>query len=154
MVDRKNFALGFVIASILLVLYTGMNNQKFIQTINSGNFQLALFYYILTRIDYMIILLSFMIFEISTPIKEFIAGVLFVWFVDIVSFPRLPMDMFPTDPSFLANSDTIFMSKIISITHWNYAFAWKVYYIVLPIILIISIAKILGLVNLGRRFEN
>lgn len=153
MIDRKNYALGFVIASIILVLYVGINNQKFVQVINSGNFSLSLFYYFLTRIDYMLILLSFLVFEISTPIKEFFAGILFIWFVDITSFPRLPMSAFPTDPSFLANSDTIIMSKIISLTHWSYNFAWKFYYIILPVILIILVARILGLVNLGRRIE-
>lgn len=152
MIDNKKLGLGFIIVFILLVLYTGLNNQKFVDTISSGAFGSAILYYVITRIDYLFILISIFLLRISTPSKEFIGGILLIWAIDITSMPRLPMAGFPTDASFLANSDFIFMSRLIGFTNWDYAFAWKFYYIVLPIILIILAGYILGLVNIGKKF--
>lgn len=92
-----------------------------------------------------------MLLKVSTPAKDLIGGILLVWAIDIISFPRLPMTGMTVDKALLANSDALFMTRILSLTGWEYSFAWKFYYMVLPIILIIAVGYILGFVNLGRR---
>lgn len=153
MIDKQKLGLIFIISFILLTLWIGINNQKFVTTISSGSFGIAILYYIISRVDYLLIFISLFLLRISTPIKEFFAGILLIWSIDILSFPRLPMQNLTTDTSLMANSDFLFMSKLLAITKWEYTFAWKFYYIVLPIILVLLVGYTLGLVKLGKRLN-
>lgn len=152
--DKEKIAVGFIIIFILLVIYIGMNNQKFVVEISSTQFPRAILFYLASRVDYLLIFASLFMLKIATPIKELIAGILFIWALDIVSFPRLPIDAIPTDLSLMANSDYIIMTKILAITQWTYPFAWKFYYIFMPIILVLIAGYTLGFMNFGRRLLN
>lgn len=154
MIDNKKFAIAFIVGFILLTLVIGLNNERFIEKISTAKIGEALLYYFISRIDYVIIFSSIFLLRISTPIKEFFAGLTLILAIDILSFPRLPSDAMTAVPSLMANSDYIFMKHLISFTNWNYTFAWKFYYIFMPIFLILLVGYILGLVKLGKRITN
>ena len=91
MIDNRKIAYIFIGLFIILTLYIGLNNQQFVEKISTGKFGEALVYYFITRIDYIIIFASIFLLRISTPLKEVMAGLAFIFAIDIVYFSRLPI---------------------------------------------------------------
>ena len=144
--EKKQFAFIFTAAFIVLTIYTYLNNSYVEQTITRDGLQGVLFY-IITNPAY--ILLFFSIIHHNQEmgiIKNIIGGFILVLALDIVSYPKLPQASFPLDLSSLASSDALLVGKIMSFGI-SYSYAWTFFYLILPIILIITSLQILGIHN-------
>lgn len=151
--DKRQFAIGFAVLFIILIIYTGINNDRIVKLVSSMKMPESILVYLLTRVDFLLIFLTLFLSRISTLTREFFAGIALIWAFDIIGLPKLPREAMPTDLSFLANSDAIFMTKLISFTKLDYSIAWNIYYIVFPILLTLLTIYLLGFWRLGRRLN-
>lgn len=152
--NKKNIGIGFLIYFIAITIYSGIYNSDYISKILGGGL-MGLVYYIVANPAYLLVFMTIIISETEKVWKEILSAVLIIWAIDIISFPRMPIDAFPTDPNFLANSDFIFMTKLTTIfSSVSYATLWKIYYIVLPIALVIGASQLLGFTHFGKKLAN
>ena len=152
--NKKNVGIGFLIYFIAITLYSGFYNSEYVSKILGGGL-MGLFYYIIANPAYLIVFFTVIISETEQVWKEVLAAVSLIIAIDIISFPRLPIDSFPIDPNFLANSDALFMAKIMEMFPTvAYHTLWNIYYIAIPILLILGASQLLGFTHFGKKIVN
>jgi len=152
--NKKNVGIGFLVYFIAITLYSGFYNSEYVAKILGGGL-MGLVYYIIANPAYLIVFFTVIISETEQIWKEVLAAVSLVLALDITSFPRLPIESFPTDPNFLANSDALFMAKIMEMFPTvAYHTLWNIYYIAIPIVLILGASQLLGFTHFGKKIVN
>jgi len=156
MVDKKQIGMFSLVFLVGYTIYIALNDSKIAGYIGSpANPLLALFWYFITNLGYIIIFLGFMKFYDQTnKIKEIIAGIAFVYAIDILGFPRLLKESFTTDPGALANADAVAAHFFMGSLNFSYGTFWAVYYIILPIALFALSAYLVGVVNFGNKITS
>ena len=143
LMDKKNFAIAFVIGFIVLTIYLGSNDVKVAGIIANDGIN-GIFWYVLSNPAYILLIVSiYMINSEAGYIKNTIGAFMIIFASDVVSYPRLLSTGLPADPSILASSDALVVNKLLSMG-FSYSTAHSFYYTVLPIILVVSALAILG----------
>ena len=141
--DKKHFAYIFVAYIIALSFYTYYNNETIVSTI-SGNGLQGIVYYFFANPAYVLLMATLLILNKDTNFIRNITATLFILTsADILSYPRLGTSI-SNDINLLASSDGIAMSKMLSLG-LEYSTAYTIYYLILPIVLIILSLWLLGI---------
>lgn len=140
----------FVLFFIILTFYLYNNNDD-VANIIAHDGLYGLFWYFLSNIPYVLILIS--IFVLNPQVgfgRNLLGGFMMVYAMDIVSFPRLSVAGMTTDIGLLSSSDALVMNHILKLGI-NYSTAYTFYYLVLPILLILGSLSILGIHNFFKQ---
>ena len=150
MVDKKTFAIGFIVAFGLLTYYLWQNNESVASTIANNGLD-GIFWYFISNPAYVLLLISIYMLNKDAGALRNIGGTLMILFAsDIVSYPRLPESGFPNDLAILASSDGIVMNKLIEMG-FSYSTSWNFFYLVLPISLMLGALAVLGIHNFFKQ---
>ena len=146
MVDKKTFSIGFVIAFVILSIYTYKNNDQISSTIANGG-STGILWYFLTNPAYVLILFSVFYFNSDNLVwRNVLGSFMIIIAADIVSYPRFLTSGIGNEAALLASSDGIIMKRLLS-EGFAYNTAFMIYYLILPIVLIIGALAILGIHN-------
>lgn len=149
MVSNKGFAMAFLVLFGVMLAYSGFNNDAIAAKIAAGGGS-GLLVYALFRLDYLLLGVGvFMVGRGQALWKKLLASLCLVYALDITQYPRLLKAAMTTDLGFLANSDAIIVQWALN-TGLPYNVVWHLYYIVLPAVLVLISARLLGLVSFGR----
>ena len=144
MVDKKQFAIGFMVFFVVLTIYTYLNNDAIANIIANNGMQ-GMIYYFVTNASYVLLLLSIILINSEiNPVRNVIGALMLITAFDIVSYPRFSPIGMPQDLSFLASSDGIILNHLIS-SGINYSTAYNLFYLILPLALVVGALAILGL---------
>lgn len=146
MLDKRQFAIGFVIAFVILVVYIYQNNDQISSTIiNDGS--TGILWYFLTNPAYVLILFSVIYINSDNVIwRNFLGSVMIIVAADIVSYPRFLTSGIGNEAALLASSDGIIIKRLLS-EGFAYNTAFTIYYLVFPIALMVGALAILGIHN-------
>ena len=152
--NKKNIGIGFLVYFVAITLYSGLYNSDYINKILGGGL-MGILYYVVANPAYLIVFFTVIISKTEQVWKEITAAIALIIAIDIISFPRVSSVAFPTDPNFLANSDAIFMGKMMEMfSTVSYHTLWNIYYIVIPIALILGASQLLGFTHFGKKIVN
>jgi len=148
--DKKTFSYGFLIFFLFVTIYIYMNNDS-VASIIAGNGFNGIFWYILTNPAYILIIITiFMLNREAGVLKNILGGFMLIFAMDIVSMPRFSPAGLSQDLGLLASSDGIFFNWFLS-HGLTFSSAYTLYYLILPILLILGALAILGIHNFYRQ---
>ena len=146
MADKKIFSIGFVIFFVVLTIYLYKNNDAVATTIANDGAK-GTFYYFISNPAYILLFLSiFYLNSEARPWRNIVGSLMIIIASDIISYPRLPTTGFEKELAILASSDGIFIKNMIS-HGFSYQTSFMIYYLVLPIALVVGALAILGIHN-------
>lgn len=146
MVDKKRFSIGFLVFFIVLTVYLYDNNDKIANTIaNDGS--TGIFWYFVSNPAYLLLLFSIFYFNREVEVwKNVVGSVMIIVASDIISYPRFLTSGMDKELALLASSDGLVIHRLLSYG-FVYKTAFMVFYLILPIVLIIGALTILGITN-------
>lgn len=147
--DKKLFSYVFIAYVVFLTIYT-YKNGEYIKDVIANNGLQGVIYYFFTNPAYVLLVISiFMLNREIGFVRNVIASFLVIYSADILSYPRLGIEM-TTDKNLLASSDAIVINKLLEmgITYSNVYF---LYYLILPIALLIIALWVLGINDFYKR---
>lgn len=149
--EKKTFAIIFVISFIFLTYYLWQNNDNVAQIIIKDGLRGVLWYF-LSNANYVLILISIMILETNVNyLRRLMGGVLTIFAFDIVSMPRMvSTSLADNGIAILASMDGITITKLVNMGV-SYGNAHTFYYLVLPIILIFISFNLLGIIEFYKK---
>ena len=143
--DKKTFSIGFIVFFVVLTIYLYNNNDRIAAIISNGS--AGFLWYFLSNPAYVLLLLSISYFNQDVTLwRNFLGSFMIIIAADIVSYPRFLTSGIGAEIALLASSDGIIIKTLISYG-FIYETAFMIYYLVLPIILIISALALLGIHN-------
>ncbi|MEK6884808.1 MAG: hypothetical protein AABY22_34570 [Nanoarchaeota archaeon] len=150
--DKKNFAIIYIIAFGILAYFLWSNNDSIAATISSGSAQ-GVFYYFLSNPIYILLVASVLYFNQEAGyIRNIIGSFLIILSSDIISFARLPSGGFNGDIFLEASPDSLVMHELVA-KGMGYSTAYTFYYLVLPILLTLIALQVLGLHNFVKTLK-
>ena len=164
--DKKLFVIMFMVAFIGATIYMYQNNDRLISQIEQNSVSnplTALGYYFVSHIEYILIFITIVWWqktENKNLLKTIIGSGLFIYAIDILSFPRLKSipegvmnSVANTGSSVFSNSDSIVFNYVIS-KGIPYEQFYTFYYLFLPIIFIILALTLFGWVEFHKKLTN
>lgn len=149
--DKRTFAIIFVLGFAALTFYLWQNNDFIAKTIVDDGLK-GLFWYFISNANYVLILVSIIALDTDVNVLRRIAGGLMVVYAfDIVSFPRLSPTGLSNDIAILASSDGLVVKEFLNLG-MSYQTAYTTYYLVMPIVLILAALTILGFAQFIENF--
>ena len=152
MINKKTFIYIFLACFVALTIYLYLNSDSVALTISTTGMK-GIIYSFLTNANYILILISIILLnrEVSF-IRNLIGGVLSVISFDIVSMPRMLQSAPSVDLGLLASMDGIIITKLLSLG-MDYSTIYTLYYLILPIALVLISLNILGINNFYKRLS-
>lgn len=148
--DKRQFAYLFVAYVVILTIYTFYNNEKIVATINNDGMT-GFLYYFISNPAYVLLFISIAFFNREVNIiRNTLGGFLIVYSADIISYPRLASSM-SNSPYLLASSDGIVITHLLKLGI-SYPHAYILYYLIMPIALLIIALWLLGINDFYKRF--
>lgn len=148
--DKKQFSWIFVAYVVVLTIYTFYNNEVVVATINNNGMK-GFLYYFISNPAYVLLFVSIAFFNKEVNIiRNTLAGFLIIYSADIVSYPRLASSA-ANSPYLLASSDGIVMTHLLKLG-LSYSYAYTLYYLIMPIALLIVALWLLGINDFYKRF--
>lgn len=150
MMEKKTFAIIFVVAFGFLTYYLWQNNDVVAKTIVNDGLQ-GFFWYFISNFNYVLILISIIILDTDvTYLRRIFGGILTIYAFDIVSYPRLSLgDIINPNAlnlSILASSDGLVINELLKFGLTPYI-AYTTYYLIFPILFIGIALYVLGFSN-------
>lgn len=146
MVDKKKFSKYFVLAFMLVTVYL-FNNSDRLAIIIANDGIWGTFWYFVSNPAYMLLIASIFILNAEAGLfKNIIGSFMIIYASDIISYPRFSPLGLTSDINFMASLDGLVMTKLLGFG-FSYSNAYLIYYLVLPIALIIGALSILGIHN-------
>ena len=150
--DNKQQGWVLLIGLIVYVSWLAFNFNSMVGWMNAGNPAVALLVYYFSNPAY-IAFIYFGTKSMGNNFKAFIGSLLLILVFDIVSFPRQAISSIDVSITAVTNSDKIFLGMLQN-AGLTYSVAWWSYYLVIPILLIIAVAYLLGLVGFKKTLTN
>lgn len=148
--NNSTFGKVFLAYFVVITCLIAFQYQTFVGIIADGGLAKGLLFYFLLNVDYLLLLIAIMYFSRGTNFfKRVIATFFIIWAIDIISFPRLSQAGLPPEMVYRTSSDAIIATAITS-NGVPFTTFWWAYYLVLPVILILLAAWMLGIVELAR----
>lgn len=160
--ERRTFAIVFVIAFIFLTYYLWQNNDYIAQVIIMNGLH-GVFWYFISNANYVLILISIVVLETNVNFfRRLLGGVLLIFAFDSVSYPRLNLldiqnlvTQSAGSISILASSDGLVIHQLLKFG-FTPSVAYTIYYLVMPIAIVLLALYVLGFSNFldilfGRR---
>ena len=138
--DRRKVSLGVLVGFLFIAVWTFLNIDSVGSKIAGNGFQ-GIFWYVVTDFRNWVVVLSVLLLPTSTGFfRKLSAGLMIALAADIVSYPRL-LSVVPVEGEAIRSSlDWI----IVSALPFEYGFSFQLYYLVLPIALMIGAFYLLG----------
>lgn len=148
--DKKQFAIIFVIVFILMTYYLYYNDVMIAQTIKDDGLKGMIFYFA-SNLAYVLIFVGILFFnKDKNMVSNILGAFMLIYAIDIISFPRFMSSGMSQDLGFLASSDGVFISRFMEMG-FQYANLHLFYYLILPIALILGSVYILGTDNFIKK---
>lgn len=144
----------FVALAVYLALYA---EGLAAQVMASGNVGFGLLIYLLSNPAYLLIIAGIVVWKdggFGQKLKSFIAGLFIVEALDAISLPRcVPSGGLPTESLNFLCSDTLVVKGF---TDAGIAFgnAWWLYYLVLPVVLVVAALYLLGALQFVKKVKS
>jgi hypothetical protein len=149
------FIIGIVIYGTFLSLTNDWLSGITQNMISMGQFVLPLLFYYLSQPLYILTMIMITFIYRHIAVRAFFASIFIIEATDIWSAPHCLPKIFPIDGNIgLTNylcSDTIFVNLFNHTFHLSYTFAWYLYYLIVPILLILISLLLLGLFKFGKQ---
>lgn len=150
MLDKKTFTWIFFGFLIFLTYYLYNNNDQIAQIIANNGIQ-GIFWYFISNPSYIMILISIYLLNREAGfVRDLIGGFMLIIALDIISFPRFSPIGISKDTMLLASADGIIVNKLLSFG-LSYSNVYFIYYLILPIALIIGSITILGITDFFKK---
>ena len=144
--DKKHFSIAFVALFVILTWYLWQNNDYIANLIANDGLQ-GLLWYFVSNANYVLLLITIGVINRERGIgKNLLGGLMLIYSFDIVSFPRLSPAGLTQDIGLLASSDGLVVSEFMKFG-LTYPVAYNIYYLILPIVLVLASLAILGIAN-------
>lgn len=151
--DKKTFAYGFLIFFIVLTYYLYSNNDAVASIIALDGVK-GVAYYILSNPAYLLLITSVVLVNREAgTLKNIIGTLMIIYASDIISYPRLSPSGMSDSVHLLASLDGVMVAKLIE-KGMEYSTAYTLYYLILPIALIVGAMGVLGIRNFFKSITN
>ena len=153
--ERKTFSYLFVIYIVFLAWYLYSHNDSLAQMIIGGGIQGTLIY-LFSNPSNVLLVFGIVYFNntVDTNVfKNVLGGIFIVLAADILNFSRFSPSGISTDQALLASPDGIWITKFLE---WGFSYqnAYVVYYVILPILLVLGALALLGINNFFKNITN